>query len=443
MLLGINKKKEVLGMTFKLDLNLENYFWESRCCMGCAMCKYGDWTYVPADHEFSWICPEWQWGKFDNWGACGRTRLINALFVGDLDWSEPLIHEAAFRCFSCGGCDVGCKRNLDLEILLMNQSLKVALVERGFGRPEHKGIINLIQRSGNYYGMDNRLRKDWITSDIKVEEKADVLFFVGCWASFKFPEIAQATARILNKAGVPFMLLENETCCGSFMYETGHLREFRAAVNITMKKIKDSGAKTVVCACGYCYKTLKVEYPKVLEIATKDLGFEVLHISEFADRLVKEGKLSPKEKLEMRVTYHDACSVGRLSEPWIPWEGIRDADDWGKLKPRRQFRRGTHGCYEPPRNLIKAIPGIDFVEMYRHHHNAYHSGEGGGVYEAYPDTAQFAAEMRVKEAGVFGAEAIITPDVHSMFMLRDALQRVETSVKKVYHISEIVDQIYS
>ena len=137
-------------MSFKLDLNLENYFWESRCCMGCAMCKYGDWIYVPADHEFSFICPEWQWGKFDNWGATGRTRLINALLVGDLDWSEPLIHEAAFRCFSCGGCDVGCKRNLDLEILLMNQSLKVALVDHGYARPEHQALIKKINNQNTY-----------------------------------------------------------------------------------------------------------------------------------------------------------------------------------------------------------------------------------------------------------------------------------------------------
>ncbi len=439
-------------MSFKLDLNLENYFWESRCCMGCAMCKYGDWIYAPGIapkskrfiHDFTWVCPEWQWGKFDNWGATGRTRLINALFVGDLPWDEPLIHEAAFRCFSCGACDVGCKRNLDLEILLMNQSLKVALVERGFARPEHKGIIARIEKSGNYYGMDQKIRKNWVTDDIKVEDKADVLFFVGCWASYKYPEVAQATARILNKAGVPFMLLDEERCCGSLMYETGHVREFRIAARATLEKIRQSGAKTVVCACGYCYKTIKVEYPKVLDMATSDLGFEVLHIAEFADKLREEGKITPKEELKMKVTYHDACSVGRLSEPWIPWEGIRDAEDWGKLKPARQFRRGTNGCYEPPRNLIKAIPGIELVEMFRHHHNAYHSGEGGGVLEAYPETAHFAADWRLREADEFGAEAIVTPDVHSLHMLRGALERVETdTVGKVYHIAEIVDQTYS
>ena len=429
-------------MSFKLDLNLENYFWESRCCMGCAMCKYGDWIYVPAEHDFSWICPEWQWGKFDNWGATGRTRLINALLVGDLDWSEPLIQEAAFRCFSCGACDVSCKRNLDLEILLMNQSLKVALVDRGYGRPEHQGIIKKIERTGNYYGMEQKDRKGWITDDIKVEDKADVLFFVGCWASFVHQEVARSTARILNKAGVPFMLLDDETCCGNLMYETGHINQFKAAARFTLKKIKDSGAKTVVCTCGYCYKNLKVEYPKVLDMATADLGFEVVHIAEFADKLVKEGKLSAKGDLKMRLTYHDACSVGRLSEPWIPWEGVRDGDDWGQLKPRREFRRGTFGCYEPPRNLIKGIPGVDLVEMHRHHHNAFHTGEGGGVVEAYPETANFAADMRVKEAGSFGAEAIVTPDVHSMHMLREALVRVNNSVKQVYHIAELVDQIY-
>ena len=430
-------------MSFKLDHNLSNYHWEARCCMGCAGCKYGDWTFVPANHELSWICPEWQWGQFDNWGATGRTRLIDALLVGDLDYSDPLIIEAAFRCFSCGACDMACKRNLDLEILMMNQSLKVALVDHGYGpMPAHKMISALIDNTGNYYGCNQADRKKWVTDDIKVADKADVLFFVGCMSSFKDQAVAQATARIMNKAGVDFMLLDEEVCCGNLFYSTGQLKKFKGAARLNLKKIKDTGAKTVVCTCADCYRNIKVEYPKVLEMATADLGFEVLHIAELADKLAKDGKIKAKKEMNMKVTYHDACSLGRLSEPWIPWEGERDAEDWSMLKPRRQFRRGTNGCYEPPRDLIRGISGIELVEMGRHHHNAYHAGEGGGVKEAFPETAQFAANMRVKEAGVTGASAIVTPCVHSKETLSEALPRVNNNIQKVYHLAELVDEAY-
>ncbi len=430
-------------MSFKLDHNLTNYHWEARCCMGCANCKYGDWIFAPANHELAWACPEWQWGQFDNWGATGRTRLIDALLVGDLDYSDPLIIEAAFRCFSCGACDIACKRNLDLEILMMNQSLKVALVDHGYGpMPEHKMISSRIDNTGNYYGANQADRKKWLTDDIKVADKADVLFFVGCMSSFKDQAVAQATARIMNKAGVDFMLLDEEVCCGNLLYNTGQLKKFKGAARLNLKKIKDSGAKTVVCTCADCYRNIKVEYPKVLEMATADLGFEVLHIAELADKLLKDGKIKAKKEINMKVTYHDACSLGRLSEPWIPWEGERDAEDWSMLKPRRQFRRGTNGCYEPPRDLIRGISGIELVEMGRHHNNAYHSGEGGGVKEAFPETAQFAANMRVKEAGVTGASAIVTPCVHSKETLTEALPRVQNNIQKVYHLAELVDEAY-
>ncbi len=113
------------------------------------------------------------------------------------------------------------------------------------------------------------------------------------------------------------------------------------------------------------------------------------------------------------------------------------------MHPRREFRRGQFGCYEPPRNLIKGIPGVELVEMLRNHSNSYHSGEGGGVYEAYPETAQFASDWRVKEAGLTGASAIITGCVHSKFMLNGALARVQNGINKVSHVIELVDEAYN
>jgi len=435
-------------MTMKLDLNMENYAWETRCCMGCAFCKYGDWIYVPSQHDFSWICPEWQYGQFDNWGACGRTRIVNGLLYGDIEYEDPNVLENAYKCFNCGACDMACKRNLDLEILMMNQSLKVALVDRGIGpMPAHKQITARIERTGNYFGSEQSERQDWLNGDIKVAKKADVLFFVGCTASFVDKEVAQASARLMSKAGVRFMVLEEETCCGNLLFNTGQLEKFKKGAKINLEKIRATGAKTVVCCCADCLRNLKVEYPKALDMGTNELGFEVLHISELAATLVKEGKLKAKKEMPMKVTYHDACSLGRMSEPWIAWEGIRTGGDispkgWGQLNPPREWRRGNKGCYEPPRDLLRGIPGVELVEMLRHHNNAYHSGEGGGVKEAFPEVALFAADWRVKEAGLTGASAIVTPCVHSKEMLAGAVMRVKNGIQGVYHIIELVDQVY-
>jgi len=314
---------------------------------------------------------------------------------------------------------MACKRNLELEPLMMHQSLKTFLVDRGLGpMPEHKAIAETIKRKGNYFGEEPDGRMAWIEAGkIDVAEKADVLYFVGCYAGYKYPEIAQAVGKVLNKAKVPFMVMPAQKCCGYIPYVTGLVKDATATARMTVEQIRNKKVKTVVVECADCYRMLKVEYPKLLEIATKDLGFEVLHFAEYADRLIKNGTIKLKKDLKAKVTYHDPCGLGRLSDPWIPWEGIRDAEDWGKLKPPRVFRRGAEGCYEPPRDILRSIPGVELVEMTRHHHNAFCSGSCGGVREVFPYQQKFETDVRLREANFTGAEVLVTanPRTHEVF----------------------------
>src|SRR3989339_686538 len=139
-------------VTFKLDLDLRNYHWEAKTCCSCAMCKYGDWTYVPSPevYDFSWVCPEWQWGVMDHYGTAGANKIAGGLLVGDLTVDEPTLKEIAYRCHLCGGCDVSCKRNLDLEMLMMHEALMVHLVNAGMGpMPQHKILAERITHTGN------------------------------------------------------------------------------------------------------------------------------------------------------------------------------------------------------------------------------------------------------------------------------------------------------
>jgi Fe-S oxidoreductase len=133
-----------------------------------------------------------------------------------------------------------------------------------------------------------------------------------------------------------------------------------------MDMIKKAGVKTVVTACADGYQAFKVLYDKYdqLKIHLKD-DLEVLHISEYVDKLIKRGKLKPQKKVDLSVTYHDPCRLGRLGEPWIHWEGKKIPGDRFVFDPPKVYRRGTHGVYEPPRDVIKSIPGIKFTEMTR------------------------------------------------------------------------------
>jgi Fe-S oxidoreductase len=200
-----------------------------------------------------------------------------------------------------------------------------------------------------------------------------------------------------------------------------------------VKYIKDKGAKTVVCSDAEELRTIKVEYPKLLGINTADLGFEVKHITELADGWVKDGSLKLENRVDMKVTYHDSCGLGRLSEPWFKWEG--GLADWGLWDPPRSVRRGMAGVYEPPRDVLKAIPGLELVEMPRRRDQTYCCGAGAGAKEAYPDFALFAASERLREAATTtGAEAIVAACPLCKRNFKDAAK----DGMKVYDITELI-----
>jgi len=121
---------------------------------------------------------------------------------------------------------------------------------------------------------------------------------------------------------------------------------------------------------------------------------------------MKAGKLKMKKEFNTRMTYHDSCSLGRLSDKWTPWEGKRG---WmGCVEPRLKRRRGTEGLYAQPRNILKAIPGVDLIEMPRTRENTFCCGAGRGAKEAFPEFASWAAEHRLEEVKEVGAETLVS-----------------------------------
>jgi len=139
---------------------------------------------------------------------------------------------------------------------------------------------------------------------------------------------------------------------------------------------------------------------------------------EFIDRLIKEGRIKFSKVLPMTVTYHDPCHMGRRADVYVPGKAIM-------------------GLYDPPRDILKSIPGVELVEMYRIKEYAWCCGAGGGVKEGYPDFSDWTARERVEEAKATGAEAIVTacPWCEGNFM--DAINGKGEKIK-VYDVVELV-----
>ncbi|MBN2040654.1 MAG: (Fe-S)-binding protein [Spirochaetes bacterium] len=388
-----------------LDIeDMENFVYDMSRCIKCKGCTWVDHTYMPGA-KFMTRCPSATMYEYDAYGAYGKMRIAHGMAEGKVEWNDKAL-EIMYACTLCGACDVGCKRNLDLEVELTLESIRVKAVKDGVGPlPAHKKIAENVKKTGNMFGSSKK-RTEWIPADAKPADKADVLYFVGCTASYTNHEIAQSTAKIFKAAKVNYMLLKDESCCGNAIFSSGMVDEAREIAKKNVEAMKKSGAKKLVTACAEGYRMWKVDYPKLLNIATADLGFEVLHLVEFVDELVKNGSLKMKKEFNTRMVYHDACSLSRLSEPWTPWEGKRG---WmGCVEPRLKRRRGTNGVYEQPRDILKAIPGVDLVSLPRERENAYCCGAGRGTKEAFPEFAKWNANHRLEEIRDAGAETLVT-----------------------------------
>jgi Fe-S oxidoreductase len=272
------------------------------------------------------------------------------------------------------------------------------------------------------------------------EKPAEVVFHAGCRYSYdkELWPIARGGLELLLKAGIDVGIMRaDETCCGGRAYELGYAGELTKYAEHQLEAFRTAGVKTLVTPCSDCYAAFNVLYDKI----GKKLGIEVLHLVQYLDRLIKNGSLKLTRKVPLTVTYHDPCHLGRLGEPWVHWQG-KETKVMGQMiihDPPKKFRRGAGGIYEPPRDILKSIPGLKLVEMYRIKEYSWCCGAGGGVIDAYPDFAAWTGNERLKEAGAAGAEAIATACGWCKRNFLDAARASGDRIK-VYDIIELVQK---
>jgi len=317
---------------------------------------------------------------------------------------------------------------------------RIKCVEDGKTHPALDEVIAGLRKQGSMVPVTGK-RGDWAAGlNLKdaTKEKVDVLFYVGDLVSYDpgLQKVAKATARILMKAGVDFGIAgDAETSCGGQAYEMGYQDDFLDQARKNMDLIKKSGATTVVTASAEGYHAFKVLYDKF----NLKGSLKVLHTSEYVDQLFKHGKLKPRKKVDLAVTYHDPCHLGRLGEPWIHWQGKKVPGDRFVFDPPKKYRRGTHGVYEPPRDVLKSLPGLKLTEMTRIREYAWCCGAGGGVSDSNPDFAQWTARERIEEAESTGAEAMVTACAGCEKSFSKAIDATGSRLQ-VYDIVELVEK---
>jgi Fe-S oxidoreductase len=423
-------------------MSLEEYQKDMERCSRCSMCKF-----IPLEQikgfDFVNVCPSISKYNFHTYSGGGRLITALAMLKGRIDYTDKLV-EIVYQCHTCGGCDISCKYSRDMEVLEPIYQFRIQCVENGQVLPSHMLLIDSLRKEDNMMQKPKNERGKWAeglaVKDI-TKEKATVYYHAGCRYSFdkELWKAAQSSVNLLLKAGIDIGIAgKDETCCGGRAYELGYQGETIKYAENNMDLLRQAGVKTVVTSCSDCYHSFKVLYDK---LGKKGQGLEVLHIAEYVARLLKEGRIKLHKKIPMKVTYHDPCHLGRLGEPYIHWKGV-EKKVMGQLivhDPPKEYRRGTFGIYQPPRDVLTSIPGLRLVEMNRIKEYTWCCGAGGGVKDAFPDFALFTARERIKEAKSTGAEAMVTACPWCQRNFRDAVEQYGDSLK-IYDIMELVQE---
>jgi len=415
-------------------LRLERFRWDAENCCGCKSCIWVDPIYVQGK-DYSIRCPSLQRFKFDSYSALGRLKLALAILNGSMKITEKAL-DIIYQCNLCGACDTGCKRNLDLDPLMVLEALRIRAVAQGAGPPPALAqLIRRVRDTGNRFGLTRAKSAAWIPEGIKPSNRAKIAYFVGCNASYKNNSIAQATVKILEHLGIEYALMEEESCCGHPLFVSGAASEALALAKTNIEMLSDAGASIVLTSCAECYKTWKVDYPKLLDKPTSDMPYKAVHLVELLAGLLAKGGLRFRGPIEMKVAYHDPCCLGRLSEDWTPWHGSRGPN--GLTQPPKPYRRGTNGIYQQPRQLISAIEGLELIDLPRTRENALCCGAGGGVLDVYPEFAAFTAQDRLQEVIDSGAQAVVSACPYCLDSFQVAIQSTG-HLLKAYDISHLV-----
>jgi Fe-S oxidoreductase/coenzyme F420-reducing hydrogenase delta subunit len=279
------------------------------------------------------VCPV---AKFDT-NFAPRTIVLRAM--------EGIVDNIAsdrdiWTCTTCEQCNSMCPYKVDYSGFIRGMRQEAA---SGGAEPScsQGGVIHSVQRIMARGALKQR-RLDWVKEDMKVADKGDVFYFVGCLPHYdaifydreglRLQEICESAVRIMNKAGVVPVVSNEEKCCGHDLNWTGNEDDFEKLMEYNIELIKKSGAKKVVFTCPECYRTFNADYQDLMG----DFEFELVHISDYIKELVDSGalKLDTKPADKFVFSYHDSCRLGRHS-----------------------------GIYDSPRELAKAFSGAKFVEM--------------------------------------------------------------------------------
>ncbi len=369
---------------------------EALICARCGYCRN--------------VCPVYQTIGWESASPRGKLSIARQAFAlkDQKKISDEFVHRVT-QCTLCGACGQACSTDIDLRRLYMD--LRGRIAETGKSPKGYSTLQANLAANHNITTFNNKDRLDW-AQDLDDPEQFEprkgtgVCYFVGCVSSF-FPqasEVAISVAEILREANVDFTTLGgDEWCCGFPLLASGRADDARTFMKHNVERLKALGMHTLVASCPSCAHVWKHGTPEFLD----GYKLEILHTTVYFARLIQEGKLSFGE-MQAKITYHDPCDLGR-----------------------------NGGVFEAPRDIIKAIPGVEFVELKHNRLQSMCCGGGGNLQTVDADLASAITAMRIEEIKETGAGIVVSACQQCEQMLSASIRKAGLKVR-VMDISQLI-----
>ncbi len=352
-------------------------------CMQCGMCTGG--------------CPE-----------AGITPFNIRMLVRKKQLQREIEESIPWLCTSCGACTLRCPRDVKPSEMIVE--LRSGLVEDGQIPISIQKALEFTFVQKNPWGRPRAKRGGWLDeADVEVphisETDSKRLLFICCIQAYdpRCMVIPVNVAKILKKGGLEFGILgKEEACCGNEIRRMGELGLFEELQEENAATFEKYGVKEIIALSPHCMNALKNEYG--------DLGIKISHYTEVVADMVKRGALAFQGEYNQKVIYHDPCFLGKQNK-----------------------------IFDEPRNILRAIEGLELIEFSCSREISLCCEGGGGrmFYEA-ESTYQRNSEKRVLEAMEKGADVLVTSCPFCMMTLEDPATEKGLPVKE---ISEIIMEV--
>jgi len=388
------ENSETFGVGSLADLAWKDLF-DTYNCTECGRCT----SRCPANMSGKELDPKWLILHL-------RERLFNEApaLLGQTGAQAPqtalvgdVIHDnVLWACTTCRWCVDACPVFIEHVPKIVDMRRWLVLTESRFPAELQPAFRNL-ETNGNPWQMSWETRAEW-AKDLGVRRMADVheaeyLYWVGCYGSFdeRNRKVARALVRVLQAAGVDFAILGNEEkCTGEPARRLGHEYLYQTLAQGNIEILKRYTFQTIVTACPHCFNTIRNEYPQF------DGHFRVIHHTQLMDELLRAGRLQPAQRDNERITYHDACNLGRYND-----------------------------IYDEPRRVLAGVTRGTLVEMKMNRAKGFCCGGGGGRAWLEEHEGRRVNQLRVEQAMEVKPDILASACPFCLTMFEDGVKAKE------------------